>query len=381
MSIKTNHTQDSLAPESGVLKVAAVGAIGLPAGAEAERPNISAAGYVRFASEVASPEYYDGTNWQFLTSKEYVDSRVGNAGESLSDVIANLKLNDLTDVTIQSQVDSQILAYDITLGQFINKSQAMSIVTRLFQGDGSALTFDILTSVGSIQNLVVSINGIQQEPFYSYTLVDGHIVAFDEAPEAGDRIQVKILNSTVSTDRARPKILNISYGEIAQYTTITIVGTDIPYGTGAKIGSTTITRIDYPVEGTMQLMVESSRMSGILWQYPQSLTLVDTSGNEFSFPALIHYGATKPKWTNSSSYIGSYQGGNAIDFELGVQNATSFSISPAYTGESALTWLSVSNGHIVGVAPQNSSPSRYEFTVTATDGIVNITKNFWLLVV
>lgn len=381
MSIKTNHTQDSLAPESGVLRIEAKGAVALPSGVEAERPGISAAGYVRFASSVATPEYYDGSTWQLFTSKEYVDSRVGNTGQSLSDIIANLSLNDLTDVTIQGPTDSQLLSYDITLGQFINKSQAMSIVTRLFQGNGEALSFDILTSVGSIQNLVVSINGIQQEPFYSYTLVDGHIVAFDEAPEVGDRIQVKILNSTVSTDRARPRILNISYGAVAQYTTITIVGTDIPYGTGAKIGSTSITRIDYPTEGTMQLMIESNRMSGSEWQSPQELTLVDTSGNEFSFPALINYGSTKPKWTNSNSYIGSYQGGNAIDYELSVQNATSFSISPAYSGESALTWLSVSNGHIVGVAPQNSSPSRYEFTVTATDGSVNITKNFWLLVV
>ena len=381
MAIKTNHTQDSLVPESGVLKVEAKGAVALPAGDDLERPVISAAGYVRFASSESAPEYYDGGAWQLITSRSYVDSRIGNTGQSIADIIAELSLQDLTDVSLNGPTNNQLLSYDIALGQFTNKTQALSIITRLFQGDGIAITFDILTSVGSIQNLVVSINGIQQEPFYSYTLVDGHIVAFDEAPESGDRIQIKILNSTVSTDRARPRIINITYGAVAQYTTITIVATDITYGTGAKIGGQPITRIDYPGTNAIQLMIENSRMSGMLWQYPQNLTLVDTSGNEFIFPDLIYYGSTNPKWTNSNSFIGSFSSGDTINFELGVSNATGFSINPAYAGESAIGWLSISGNSIVGTAPQNSSPSRYEIVVTASNGIVNITKNFWLLVI
>lgn len=381
MSIKTNHLFESLTPESGVLKIVATGAVALPAGLTNERPTVSAAGYIRFADEIVTPEYYDGTDWQTISNKAYVDSRVGNAGSSLSDVIANLTLDDLTDVRVSAPSSNQLLAYDTELGQFTNKTQALAIVTRMFSADGESMTFDILTNVAAIQNLVVSINGIQQEPYYSYTLVNGHIVAFDELPEAGDRIQVKILNATVSTDRARPRVLDVSYGTVAQFTTITIVATDIIYGTGAKIGGQPITRIDYPGQGRIQLMVETSRMSGILWQYPQDLTLVDTSGNEFVFPNLINYGANRPQWTESNSYIGSFNGGDTINYALGINNFVSATINPAYAGETAISWLSISGSNIVGTAPINSSPSRYEIKVTASNGSVDITKNFWLLVI
>ena len=383
MSIKTNHTQDSLVPDSGVLKISATGAVALPSGVTNERPVISAAGYVRFADEVATPEYYDGNNWQLFSSKEYVDSRVGNAGQSLSDVIANLSLNDLTDVSLNGASDNQLLSYDVSTGQFVNKTQALSIVTRMFQGNGSSMTFDIITSVSSVQNLVVSINGIQQEPFYSFTLVDGHIVTFDEAPESGDRIQVKILNATVATDRPRPRITNVSYGSLSGYATITITATDITRGTGAKIGLQAMTRIDYPSENTMQLMIENSRLSSPIWSAAQNLTLIDTSGNEFIYEKIINFNTneSKPYWTSSNSYIGTFSGGDTINFALGVNNATTFTISPAYAGETAISWLTISNKSIVGTAPQNSTPSRYEISVTASNGSVNITKNFWLLVV
>lgn len=384
MAIKTNHTADSLTPESGVLKISSTGAIALPAGQDSERPVINAAGYVRFASQVASPEYYDGAAWQLLTSKEYVDSRIGtSSGQSIADVIAALSLNDLTDVALSGTSDNQLLSYDVSRGQFVNKTQALSIITRTFISNGQSMTFDIITNVSSVQNLVVSINGIQQEPFYSFTLVNGHIVQFDEAPEAGDRIQVKILNATVATDRPRPRIINVSYGSLSGYATITITATDIARGTGARIGLQAMTRIDYPSENTMQLMIENSRLASPIWSAAQNLTLVDTSGNEFTYEKIINFNVneSKPYWTNSNSYIGTFSGGDTINFALSVNNATSYTISPAYAGETAISWLTISNNSIVGTAPQNSTPSRYEISVTASNGSVNITKNFWLLVV
>ena len=383
MSIKTNHTSDSLTPDSGVLKIASTGAIALPSGEDIDRPVINAAGYVRFASQVSSPEYYDGVTWQLLTSKEYVDSRIGTSGQSITEVIASLSLEDLVDVTLNGVSDNQLLSYDSTTGQFVNKTQALSIITRLFTGDGSAMTFDIITNVASVQNLVVSINGIQQEPYYSFTVVNGHIVQFDEPPEVGDRIQVKILNATVSTDRPRPRITNISYNSLSTHALITITATDITRGTGAKIGLQAITRIDYPTENTMQLMIENSRLSSPIWSSPKNLTLVDTSGNEFTYEKVINFNIdeSKPYWTSSNSYIGTFSPGDTINFLLSVNNATSYTISPAYAGETAISWLTISNNSIVGTAPQNSTPSRYEISVTASNGSVNITKNFWLLVV
>jgi len=381
MSIKTNHAQESLKPESGVLKVEASGAVALPVGPQEDRPVGSLAGYIRFADDIVKPEYYDGSNWQTITNKEYVDSQVSSTSSSLSDTITNLKLDDLTDVQVLYPTDGQQLTYDSTLGQFRSQTNALVSQTKTFASNGTTLEYDIETIVSSIHNTVVSVNGIQQEPYYSYTLVDGHVIVFDEAPEVGDRIQVKILRSSVTSDRPRPKVVGVSYGTISNFTTITIVATDISYGTGAKIGSTPITRIDYPASDRMQLMVETSRAIGPLWNNPQDLTLIDTSGNEFVFPNMIYCGNAVPYWTDSGNYIGSFSAGDTINFTLGVNNATDVIIEPAYAGETSLPWLSVSGNNIVGTAPQNSTPSRYEVKVTASNGSVYITKNYWLLVI
>jgi hypothetical protein len=388
MSIKINHAQESLSPTSGVLKVNAAGALALPTGDVSTRPSISAAGYVRFQSTDVVPEYFDGTNWQTITDKVYVDNKITTEinramGEEsvLAQEISSLSLNSLTDVQVLNPTDSQVITFDSALGIFRNQTQSLNPTTKTFNADGSTLEFDLQTSVNGVNNLVVSINGIQQEPFYSYTLVNGRVVVFDEAPEQGDRIQVRILQSTVSSDRPRPRVVNIVYGALSNYTTITIVATDITYGTTAKIGDKRFTRIDYPASDRMQIMIESNQMNSAFWTQQQDLTLIDTSGNEFVFYGLINYGTNVPYWTDSSDYIGTFSGGESIIFNISVNNATTITIDPVYTGETALSWLSVSNGKIVGTAPRNSSPSRYEVKVTASNGSVYITKNYWLLVI
>jgi len=110
MTIKINHSQESFTPESGVLKIEGKGALKLPSGPESDRPVISAAGYVRFDQTVTKPEFFDGTNWQTITDKVYVDNKVATeltratGAESVLDLkIDNLDLNALTDVTLQIQ--------------------------------------------------------------------------------------------------------------------------------------------------------------------------------------------------------------------------------------------------------------------------------------
>jgi hypothetical protein len=383
MSIKVNHSKETLTPESGVITINATGALKLPAGDLTNRPASATAGLIRYVgdSDIANPEYFDGSNWQLIVNKDYVDTQISTSDSSLTNVINNLQLNDLTDVTVTSPTTGQVLVYDSTIGQFRSQTNALTPITRLFTGDGTTLEFDIQNTVSGPNNLVVSINGINQEPYYSYTVVNGNLVTFDEAPEVGDRIQVRILRSSTTSDRPRPKVTSISYSAIGNYTTISIVASDITYGTGAKIGSRHITRIDYPSDNILQLMIETSRISGPFWSNPQDLTLIDTSGNEYTYTNLINFGSTKPQWTDSNTYIGRFMGGDSINFELAVNNATSITISPAYAGESPVSWLTVSGSSIVGTAPNNSTPSRYEITVTASNGSVDITKNYWLLVI
>ena len=379
MAIKVNHSKETLTPESGVLEVNASGALKIPVGGEAARP-VGEEGLIRFSNELANPEYHDGTTWRLLTNKDYVDNLVSTGNTDLANTISNLSLNDLTDVTVTNPTTGEMLVYDTTFGQFRSQTNTLTPITRNFTGDGSTLEFDIQTSVSNPNLLVVSINGITQEPYYSYTIVDGTTLTFDEAPALYDRIQVRILRSNTTSDRPRPKIIDVSYSVIGSYTTVSVVAHDITYGTGAKICSYNITRIDYPSENILQLMVETSQVGGPTWGTPQDLTLIDTSGNEYVYKNLIHYGAGKPQFLDSTTYIGRFRGGDSINFPLSVNNATSITISPAYAGEAAISWLAVSGNSIVGTAPNNSSPSRYEIKVTASNGSVDITKNYWLLV-
>ena len=387
MSISTNHAQESITPESGVLTIDATGALALPSGAQTSRPLGAVGGHIRFDQIVTKPEYFDGSNWQTITDEVYVDNKIAtditNAtgpGSALSLKIDNLDLNALTDVIISTPTSGQVLSFDIDAGQFRNQTQTFIATTKNFVGDDSTLSFDIEVTVSSVHLLVVTINGIQQDPFYSYSLIDSHIVVFDEAPTTGDRIQIKILKSTVTSDRPRPTVTGVSYSTLSGYTTISITATDIAFGTGARIGNLNITRIDYPSANIMQLMVETALMTLSMWNSEQDLTLIDTTGNEFVFPKLINYVSSKPYWTKSVSYIGAFGAGDTINFTLSVNNAVSIIIEPANAGETSLNWLSISGTHIVGTAPQNSSPSRYELKVTASNGSVDITKNFWLLV-
>jgi hypothetical protein len=380
MAIKVNHSTETLTPEGGVLEINAQGALKLPIGDSTQRP-LGSEGQFRYSNELFNPEFFDGTNWQLLTNKVYVDSQITQTDTDLTNTINNLQLNDLADVTVTSPVTGEVLVYDTTIGQFRSQANVLTPITRNFMGDGVTLEFDIQTSVSSPNLLVVSINGITQEPYYSYSIIDGTTLTFDEAPAESDRIQVRILRSNTTSDRPRPKVTNISYSTLGAYTTISVVCLDITYGTGAKIGGQSITRIDYPSENILQLMVETSQVTGSLWNTAQDLTLIDVSGNEYVYKNLINYGATKPQFTNSTSYIGRFRGGDSINFPIGVNNTTSINIQPANAGESAISWLSVSGTSIVGTAPNNSSPSRYEITVVASDGLINITKNYWLLVI
>lgn len=380
MSIKINHVTETLTPENGVLDVASTGALKLPTGIENQRP-VGKEGMLRFSKDLLNPEFHDGATWKLLADKGYVDSALEQGNTDLVGVINNLQLNDLTDVTVTNPTTGEVLVYDGVFGKFRSQTNVLTPITRNFTGDGVTLDFDIQTSVSSPHLLVVSINGITQEPYYSYTIIDGVTLTFDEAPAENDRIQVRILRSNTTSDRPRPKIVDISYGTLGQYTTVSVVCLDITYGTGAKIGTHAITRIDYPSQSILQLMIETSQIDSS-WNSPQDLTLIDTSGNEYVYKNLINYGAMKPQFTDSTSYIGRFRVGESINFELGVNNnTTDLSISPANAGETAISWLSVSGNSIVGTAPNNSSPSRYEITVTATNGSVNITKNYWLLVI
>ena len=118
-------------------------AVGLPSGNTAQRPTTAAAGYLRFNIDTSSIEIYDGSAW------------------------------DNTTATITSQV---------------------------LNGNGIANTFTLSSTVGSVADLIVSVNGTLQQPTTAYS-VNGTLITFAETPVAGDVIEVRhIAGGAVSVD-------------------------------------------------------------------------------------------------------------------------------------------------------------------------------------
>ena len=70
-----------------------------------------------------------------------------------------------------------------------------------FSGDGSTTTFTLNQTVSSEQEIVVSVDGVVQEPTGSYTVPDGTTLTFSEAPSSnsGNNIFVMFFGRTFGT--------------------------------------------------------------------------------------------------------------------------------------------------------------------------------------
>ena len=115
----------------------------LPAsGTTAQRPGTGVAGMMRWNSSLSKFEYYDGSEWKFMTAEFTVIS-----------------------------ADS-------------------------FSGDGSTVAFT-LSNAASTAQAVVSINGVVQIPTTAYG-VSGTTLTFTEAPASGDVIDVRTITTTTT---------------------------------------------------------------------------------------------------------------------------------------------------------------------------------------
>jgi 2-keto-4-pentenoate hydratase/2-oxohepta-3-ene-1,7-dioic acid hydratase in catechol pathway len=64
-----------------------------------------------------------------------------------------------------------------------------------FTGDDVTTTFNLTATVTSVNHMIVSVNGLVQQPTTHYTLVTGDLV-FSEAPSNNAVITVQILNTS-----------------------------------------------------------------------------------------------------------------------------------------------------------------------------------------
>ena len=69
-----------------------------------------------------------------------------------------------------------------------------------FDGDGSTVAFTLSTDTASTNTVIVTLNGVIQEPTNAYT-VSGSTLTFTSAPSNADHVSVRIFDSVTSLDK------------------------------------------------------------------------------------------------------------------------------------------------------------------------------------
>jgi hypothetical protein len=133
--ISSNVYVDTIFPDANAVTIfGTTSAVGLPVGGNVARPSSPNAGQIRYNSDYASIEFYNGTGW----------------------------------VSIINSIDGQN-----------------------FFGDGSTQTFT-LNHYANSNGIIVNINGTIQQPNFAYT-VSGNQITFSQAPSSTDQIDIRFL--------------------------------------------------------------------------------------------------------------------------------------------------------------------------------------------
>ena len=118
---------------------------------------------------------------------------------SVASLANDLKTNAFTDQTELAALaadDDVFLVYDTSAGtlkkiQKSNIAATLTYVTRNYTGDNSDTTFDVTSGV-TVDNCIVTENGVVQKPTSDYT-VSGTTLTFTTAPATGVAIQIREL--------------------------------------------------------------------------------------------------------------------------------------------------------------------------------------------
>jgi hypothetical protein len=150
----TLYTNTIASNTGNVVTVTGTGAVGLPLGTTAQRP-LGSTGYIRYNTDESSLEYYNGTQWSPITNV---------------------------------------------------------IVDQAITGDGNTKTFTLTQSATAI-GLLVSINGVIQNPNTGSYSVTGNQITFAEAPLASDSVDIRFIASMTSVPGTISNDLTI-YGNL-----------------------------------------------------------------------------------------------------------------------------------------------------------------------
>ena len=98
---------------------------------------------------------------------------------------STLNLGDLLDVTITTAANGDTLIYDSASNKWVNKPTAAVKATLQEAIDGTRTSFTLTKNADSVNQLLISIGGIMQNPGVDFTFTAPSTVNFSTAPPAG----------------------------------------------------------------------------------------------------------------------------------------------------------------------------------------------------
>ena len=135
------------------------------------------------------------------------------------------------------------------------QTQSFISGTDYFNGDGSTVAFTLSRSVGSVNDIEVLVNNVEQQPNTVYTVL-GTTLTFTTAPSSGTQnIYVRYLSTT--TQAIAPS--QGSVGSSQLQTNLTLAGTT----TASTITSAAATALTLQSAGTTAITVDASQNVGI----------------------------------------------------------------------------------------------------------------------
>lgn len=125
-------------------------------------------------------DVYDNGDWTLCLGTGWVRIDTLNGGGGVT-----IKLSDLLDTTITTPAAGDTLIFDGTTNRWINRPTAAQKATFVESVNGTRTTFTLSRDAGSVNNLLVSLGGVIQEPGADFTFVAPRTVTFAAPPPAG----------------------------------------------------------------------------------------------------------------------------------------------------------------------------------------------------
>ena len=203
------------------------------------------------------------------------------------------------------------------LGNQIAAGQALTIANDSFNGDGSTVAFTLSQTVGSVNDIEVLVDNVQQSPYDSSYSVSGTTLTFSGAPSAGTNNVYVIYNASrhIATSQVIPDDGSVHSSKIAlnAVTDAKIVGMSSSKLTGTIAEARMPNTIGFIVRGSTQTWLTGNQTG---W-YNMGTGAVNSSSASLGDRGVLNF-----SWQTANNYPGNF-GGTNFNVTSGVFTAPS----------------------------------------------------------